>query len=423
MAEPLMPPHNEAMDKNSSASERLCSLDGMRGLTIAVMILVDNIGGDYPSVGHIYWNGFHFADFVFPFFLFMVGVSMALAFKKFSSSGNGSKLLLQRAVVRTAKLFALGFMIQGGAFPYYDLSTFRYCGILQRIAFAYLVITLMELYLPQRRNIMPGGRMYLFKRYVWHWVTAGVILFTYCMLTYVTDVPGCGRGQVTIECNAHRYWDEQILGYDHMYGDPTYSNSPECSVPARPSWCALKYDPEGIVSTFTAVLSTFIGMHFGHALIHFKAHQDRLQQWAPVSVLMFSLGIILHFSDALPLNKNLYSVSYLLFMGGSAGLCLMLFYYVVDIRQIQTPFLPFVWLGMNAIFIFVFSDSGGIASAVIKFVYYKTPDRNFLSWVQDTFFFSWMSHGPGTVIYTLIGIGFWMMVARYLHKKKWYWKV
>ena len=346
---PLLPSNKRASASASAASpdppktgsnaggrQRLQCLDAMRGLTICLMVLVDTTGNwfgnnihrpaDKPSVWfgmhHSPWDGVSSADFVMPFFLFMVGCSMSLAFRKYHE-----KKLPWRVLKRTAKLYLLGILVQSGNLfdqggqmdpsqpasvsavdsdrQGYDLEHMRLSGILQRIAFAYLVVSLMALYLPTNVRGTRGsleadfascpGPLWskTFRFYRAHWLVATLFLVAYTAITFGLYVPTwtphnslrevvCNvRGDLSPKCSAARYVDQMILGWKHMCSDLFAHRTPECSscypencpiLPANatPSWCHANFESEGLLATLPTVLTTWIGMHFGLVLHHYK---------------------------------------------------------------------------------------------------------------------------------------------------------
>ena len=305
--------------KGPSKHPRLVSLDMVRGLTIAVMILVDEIGDVYPSVNHSPWNNITFADFVMPWFLFMVGTSMAFSMRRYlqtdadgrrirSKQWEGSK----KVAIRSLKLYLLGLVLQGGQwiddgtndpnqadYTYgWNLTTLRFCGILNRIAWSFLVTGLAELWLPtvkvscKNSKICGSAHMIIFVEQAWKWLLGFSFLLLYLLLTFFTYVPdwvslyGTNSTNVTIACNvsgwietpqcsAASYWDRTILGQAHLgswmsmrLSDCSTCSPGACSLPSNaPNWCtAYMYDPEGLLASVPTILSTMLGIHFGRVL-------------------------------------------------------------------------------------------------------------------------------------------------------------
>ncbi|CAN6381441.1 unnamed protein product [Urochloa humidicola] len=174
------------------SGQRLASLDVFRGITVVLMVIVDDVGGLVPAISHSPWDGVTLADFVFPFFLFIVGVSLAFAFKRVPNRAMATK----KAVIRASKLFLLGLILQGGFFHSIhdltygvDLREIRLMGILQRIAIAYLAVALCEIWLRGGASDIGAGGYGLIRRYR-HQLFVGLVLtITYMTFLYGMYVP------------------------------------------------------------------------------------------------------------------------------------------------------------------------------------------------------------------------------------------
>src|SRR5262249_13963557 len=199
------------------------------GWTCAGLIPVTNPGGGdalYPPLEHAEWNGCTPTDLVFPFFLFIVGVSITL------SLARRREGVLFHIIRRSVILFALGYVVLG-VFPYFHFATSRIPGVLQRISVCYLLASLVALWLPVRGQAI---------------VTA-VLLLGYCALMLFVPVPGFGAGRLDKEGNLAAYVDRAVLGTQHL-------------------WRASKvYDPEGLLSTLPAIATTLGGVLTGHLLL------------------------------------------------------------------------------------------------------------------------------------------------------------
>lgn len=305
------------------------------------MNLVNNAGDPqgYAILDHAAWNGLTIADFVMPFFLFMVGASTAFAYHRPLEQGVSKWSLLQKALVRAAKLFVIGILI-GNSVPY-NLAHIRIMGVLQRISICYIIVSICVIFIPK----LPyrGKYFRVLPTYALQFLVPVVILTVYMIVVYkVPLVAGCPESdRFKPNCNVVGWLDAQILRPDHMYSRPTCLEA----VPPCPY-----FDPEGLTSTFVAVVSVFIGLYFGYFIPLYKAnHRARLLHWGATSVILLALGLGLGLTKVIPLNKNLYSLSYILVTGGAAGICLMLFYVVQDMLMIRKPLLPLTWLGMNSI--------------------------------------------------------------------------
>ncbi|PNY07834.1 heparan-alpha-glucosaminide N-acetyltransferase [Trifolium pratense] len=242
-----------------------------------LMILVDDAGGLIPALNHSPWNGLTIADFVMPFFLFIVGVALAFTYKKPSCKVDATR----KAILRALKLLALGIFLQGGyvhrvndlSFGV-DLKQIRWMGILQRIAVAYLVTALCEIWL-KREDIVNSGST-LLRKYRYQWALALFLSVIYLFLLYGMYVPDweyevptepssepmifsvkCGvRGNTGPACNVVGMIDRSLLGIQHLYRRPIYARMPECSInspdygplpPDAPTWCQAPFDPEGLL--------------------------------------------------------------------------------------------------------------------------------------------------------------------------------
>ncbi|PPS01408.1 hypothetical protein GOBAR_AA19246 [Gossypium barbadense] len=397
-------PETEISAQKPHRTLRVASLDIFRGLTL--MILVDDAGGEWPMIGHAPWHSCNLADFVMPFFLFIVGMAIPLALKRIPSKGKAVK----KVVFRTLKLLFWGLLLQGGfshapdKLTYgVDMQMIRFCGILQRIAFAYLVVALAEIFLKDAQsNDIAAGYCSVFRLYCWHWLLGACILILYLAMLYGTYVPDwqfavhdkesadygrvftvdCNvRGKLNPPCNAVGYIDREILGINHMYLKPAWRRAKACTVNSpyegpfindAPSWCHAPFEPEGILSSISAVLSTIIGVHFGHVLVHLKGHSERLKQWIMMGFALLILGIILHFTNAIPLNKQLYTFSYVCVTSGAAALVFSAIYILVDIWGLKYMFVPLKWIGMNAMLVYVMAAEG-IFAGFINGWYYEDP--------------------------------------------------
>ncbi len=292
---------------------RLTSLDVLRGLTILGMIVVNNQGdGSHvlPTLGHAHWNGITVADLVFPFFLVIMGVSMAISFAKRRPS-------LIKVLRRSALLFGLGFFLN--AFPHFDPADVHIMGVLQRIALVYLATALLVLYLPKRRQLATGA----------------ALLVGYFAVMTLVPVPGHGAGVLTPDGNLAGWIDRALLGAKHVYG-----NGP--------------YDPEGLLSTLPAIVTALIGFWAGDWV---RTQGIGTHVTKRLATAGFGLAVAgAAWAPLFPLNKKLWTSSYVLFTGGCALLLLALTYEVVEVRGFKALGRPLEVLGLNAILVYVASE-------------------------------------------------------------------
>ncbi|KAL3539096.1 hypothetical protein ACH5RR_002462 [Cinchona calisaya] len=380
---------------------RVASLDVFRGLSVLLMMVVDYGGSIFPIIAHSPWNGVHLADFVMPFFLFVAGISLAIVYKKVPNRKEATLKVMLRAL----KLFLLGVLLQGGylhgitSMTYgVDVEKIRWLGILQRIAIGYLVAALCEIWLPCRRWRKEGFQ----RNYLSHWCVVLSLSAIYLGLLYGLYVPDwsfslennsgiyevkCSvRGDLQPGCNSAGMIDRYILGINHLYAKPVYRNLKECKPSyneqvnqSMPLWCLAPYEPEGILSSLTAVVTCIIGLQYGHILVQLQGHKERLYNWFLLSFSFMALGLLLSFVG-IPLNKPLYTISYMLVTTASAGITLCLLYILVDVYGWRGLTYVLEWMGKHALSIFVLIISN-IAVIMIQGFYWKAPENNIVHWI------------------------------------------
>lgn len=419
---------------DSSLRPRLLSLDIVRGLTIAMMLFVNHSGQSPWWIPHAEWDGIHLADFVMPGFLVIMGASVALSLKVQRERGLSTHGLIAKALVRAAKLFVMGLFIQGGVatgrFPSFDLSTLRIMGVLQRISICYLLVSLMAIAIlpmrkPDRRtgtqiidgptNEAPKGFVSCTPAQIYLWGAAVAILIAYTALSLTIPVPGCRLPALTTACNAAAWIDGKLLRPRHMYPYPT------CRAAKPP--CAA-FDPEGLFTTLGgATSSAAFGLAIGSHFTLDSAPAGRLTAMSGSASVFLAAGLSLHFLGV-PLNKNLYSGSFVLTTTSATAAVLAFTYWLADVRGcsiFKSAVQPLVWLGTNPIAIF-FGDE--VLEMCFPLVFWKTPQNNLRDW-------SWKvvvsrafgSSTGGWLVGALIDVGFWMLVARHLYRKRIFFKV
>jgi len=233
-------------------STRVAALDAFRGLTIVLMVLVDDAGGAYEPMDHSPWNGCTLADFVMPFLLFIVGVAIAFAMKRVPNMGAAVK----KVSVRTLKMLFWGLLLQGGyshapddlAYGV-DMKVIRWCGILQRIALVYFVVALIEVFtIKVRPATVRSGPYAIFYAYRWQWIGGFIVFIVYMITTFSLYVPDwsyvyhldgdvndgkrftvqCGvRGHLDPACNAVGHIDRVVWGINHLYSQPVWIRTVE----------------------------------------------------------------------------------------------------------------------------------------------------------------------------------------------------
>lgn len=278
----------------SSTSNRLISLDALRGFTIMAMIIVNDPGSwehVYAPLLHADWNGITPTDYIFPFFLFIVGVSIALAYRKRLDQGADKGPLVRKIAIRSLKIFALGLFLW--LWPDFDFGSIRWAGVLQRIALVFLPCGLLFLYTNWKQQLR---------------IAVGILLAYWIIMAYL-PVPGIGApGLSAPEKNWAHYLDSILLP----------------GVLWQKTW-----DPEGILSTFPAIATGISGMLIGQIVLEVKEEYKKLSWIFFFGFLMVILGGILNWF--FPINKNIWSSSYVLNTSGWAALGLGACILVVDI--------------------------------------------------------------------------------------------
>ena len=299
-----------------SAPSRLFSLDVFRGATIAAMILVNNPGNDFPyaPLEHAKWNGWTPTDLIFPFFLFIVGVSLNLSFRSRMQRGESRRTLLIHTLRRSAIIFLIGLFLNG--FPYFHLATLRVAGVLQRIALAYLAAALITLTFKTR-----GIAIWIAGLLVGYWVAMRFVPIP------GLGVPGTDVPLLDPNANLSWYLDNKFLP-GKMYEGTR--------------------DPEGILSTFSAIATALLGVLTGEWLATFHDAKKKVAGMLAAGTVLVAAGLL--WDVWFPINKKLWTSSFVLFTAGCALLCLAACYWINDVRQHRGLWTkPFVIFGTNAI--------------------------------------------------------------------------
>ena len=298
-------------------TQRLLSLDAFRGLTIAGMILVNTPGSWsylYAPLAHADWHGCTPTDLVFPFFLFIVGVSMWFSFKKYQHQLNqelGLKIL-KRALI----LFVIGLLLRAFPFTSLDWANFRILGVLQRIALAFGLAAFICLLLRDTKKLL---------------LFSTVLLLLYWWLLYAFG----GAEPYSLETNAVRQLDIWLLGESHLWQGK-----------------GIPFDPEGLLSTLPAVVSVILGYLTGE-MIGLMKRENLLQRMMVLGAVAMIIGWI--WSFAFPINKSIWTSSYVLWTTGIALLLLALFIWVIDLKAYKKWASPLLVFGTNSLFAYVLS--------------------------------------------------------------------
>jgi predicted acyltransferase len=359
-----------AREREPTAAPRLQSLDVFRGGTIAAMILVNNPGSPaaYAPLKHVAWHGWTFTDLVFPFFLWIVGVAVTLSFGKRMERGDNRGKLLLHTLKRAAMIFAIGLFLNG--FPYFNLSTIRIPGVLQRIAVCYLIAAAIFLYTETRGRI------------VW---TLGLLAAYWAMMT--------AGGDWTVENNFARYVDGLFLS-GHMYSQTK-------------TW-----DPEGIVSTLPAIATVLFGIFAGQMLKLRRSDEEKaVWLFFTGSCLVFT-GLML--STWMPINKMIWTSSYSIFTAGIAFVVFACAYWLTDVKGWRRYAKPLAIYGMNAIALYVLA---GIFARLLSLIRIGGNSLRSLIWRNV---FEPLAPAPeASLLFSIAHVLLFFAIAYWFYRKNW----
>lgn len=321
---------------------RLLSLDVFRGLTVAAMILVNNPGSwanIYAPLKHAEWHGCTPTDLIFPFFLFIVGVSISYALGSKKGYMSHSKLIIT-ALKRALILFGLGLFLnlfpKVFTEPMEAFQTVRIPGVLQRIAVVFFITAVIFI----KTNPKTQLRLLI-----------GILIAYWAMMTLI-PVPGVGYANLEKETNLGAWLDRSILTEAHLWRS------------------AKTWDPEGILSTLPAIATGLFGVLVGSWLKRKDREESVKISW------MFSTGILavilgLIWDLCFPINKALWTSSFVLYAGGLATIGLALCYWLIDVQGYKKGTKPFVVYGVNAITVFFLS---GLIPRILTMIKVNMPD-------------------------------------------------
>jgi predicted acyltransferase len=384
------------MPTASQSSTRLQSLDAFRGATVAAMILVNNPGSwesIYPQLEHAPWNGWTMTDFIFPFFLWIMGMAMTFSFGKRSERGEGKGILMRHVVRRGAIIVAIGLFLSGFPFGllfghHFSFSTMRFPGVLQRIGLCYIAAGAIVIYCSQRAGVL--------------WVF-GLLLLSWMALMMI-PVPGFGAGVLQPTGNLAWFIDS------HLFAGHTWSGAP-----------APGFDPEGLLSTFPAVATTLLGALTGRWLRAPGTKEEKTAWMFVAGEFMLLAGAV--FDIWMPINKNLWTSSYVVFMGGWALVIFAMFYWLIDVKGYVRWFMPAVIYGMNALAVFVLS---GLVGRLLNLIRIAQPDGSSVTlkgWITATLFVPLGSPVNASLAFAIAFVLAMFAVVWLMWKRRWFVKI
>jgi predicted acyltransferase len=364
-------------------TKRLISVDVFRGLTIGLMIIVNNPGSwkyVYSPLRHASWHGWTLTDMVFPFFLFIVGVAISLSFSKHIGGGASNKDLMTKIFRRTLIIFALGLFLNGWPFGFplsytavdnfsfskiiESILNIRILGVLQRIALCYMLAALIYLFAPNLKSRIMITVLF-------------ILIYEFGMRLSIVD--GWGAGSFELESNFARLLDLKILGSSHMYAVNK-----------------IPFDPEGLFDILQQKIDGY----------------KKLIYLSGLGFVLFICGAILDYFE--PINKQLWTVSYTLLMGGWAMIILSLSIWFIDLKDRKKWLTPFIVLGSNPIIIYVGS------SIIAKTLYLlKVSDNvSVKSIIYINVLQPWAGDYFGSFLYALLHLSIWTAIGWYMYKRE-----
>jgi len=421
MSATLVPPVEAQTPKGSAGPtsgtaapntrERLLSLDVFRGLTVAGMLLVNDPGtwsAIYPPLEHAPWHGWTPTDLIFPFFLFIVGITTQLSLDARRARGDDETAVRRQILRRGALIFLFGFLING--FPFFTwgavdgiahpsfverivdrLLHWRIFGVLQRIGVAYIVSALIASRARVRTQV----------------ITTIALLFVYWIIMTLLPVPGTGLPGALLlgrpETTMAAYWDRVLLDWSRFgLGNHLWVNG-------------VTWDPEGPLSTTGAVCTALVGNLAGRWIAQPRPMFERLAGLFAAGAIAMMIGLMWHWS--FPINKNLWTGSYVVFTGGLACVSLAAIMWLVDVHRWTWWTRPFVIYGTNPMVAFVGSAvMARLIYSILK-VNYQGTRMSLQEGIYRSVFASWLSPVNASLAFAVTFVLFWLGVLTVLYRR------
>lgn len=362
-----------------NSNTRLTALDVLRGITIALMILVNTPGSwsyVYWPLLHAEWHGFTPTDAIFPFFLFIVGVSIHFAFKKFNKEDH--KKALKKIVKRTILIFAIGMFLN--LFPKFNFDTVRVFGVLQRIAIAYGIGATLCLFLNKKILI---------------YITIGVLVLYWGLLYFL--VP---ENPFEPQTNLVGKIDLFLFGPKHMW-----------------QGLGFPFDPEGLFSSLSSVATVIIGNLVGSLITKSTTNLKTVKSLIIYGFALIVIGWV--WGYIFPINKSLWTSSYVCFSAGLAMVVLASLIWIIDIKGFNRWSNPFIHFGTNSLFIFVFAGLyGRVMIYLIKITSTQGETINGYQYIYTKLFVPISGNMNGSLLFAIMHIIFFWGLVYILFKNK-----
>ncbi|QHS62305.1 acyltransferase family protein [Chitinophaga agri] len=368
--------------------QRFLPLDVFRGLTVCFMIIVNTPGWDtsYDMLNHAQWHGCTPTDMVFPSFLFAVGNAMSFSMRKFQQLDD--KTVLSKIFRRTILIFLLGFLMYWLPFvrhtpaglEFIPLSDTRILGVLQRIALCYCFASLLIHYLPKKAV----------------WAVSAVLLLGYWAIMYTFGDPA---DRYSLTGNAAILFDKFVMGDSHLYHGE-----------------GIAFDPEGLLSTFPAIVNVIAGYYTGLFVQEYGKTGKGLGKLVQAGGFLIVLAVL--WDAQFPINKKLWTSSYVLFTVGIDLLLLSLLIYIIDFRKLEGWTGFFTVFGKNPLFLYLLSE------VVVIFLYFFQIGGVSVYKAINAGIFQQIAPGkPGSLLFALVFMLFCWSVGKILDKKRIYVRV
>jgi len=352
--------------------QRYIALDALRGLTIALMILVNTPGSwsyVYPPLLHARWHGLTPTDLVFPFFMFIVGSAMFFAFKKQKFQLDAT--LAFKVIKRGFLIFLIGFLLN--IYPFTgDPDTWRIMAVLQRIGLAYIFAAFIVLTLSRMGVLL---------------VSAAILIGYHLMMISVGD------GAYALETNLVRQVDLIVLGANHVYGG-----------------FGVPFDPEGLLSTIPSIVSVLFGFEVTRFISQIADKKESMVKLIQLGILGLVAGLLLDF--IIPINKALWTSSYVIYTAGYACLTLAFFVFLIDIKKVEKPVTPLLVYGTNPLFIYVLSWVW-----VASYGFFTVGDQGLHSFMF-TSLASVMPEKFASFVFAFAHVAFFWWCSKWLYERK-----
>lgn len=363
-------------------NKRLLSLDVFRGVTIATMIFVNTLlVTPFPILGHSDWNGCTLADIVFPFFVFVIGVSVVFSLSKQLKNHTPKSILYGKIIKRTLIIIGLGLLLN--AFPHHlnseTIGTIRFYGVLQRIAVCYGAAALAYLTLSTRLQVL---------------LTTSLLVGYWLIMTYF-PLETYGAGDLSPEGNVAANMDRWLFSATHLYGKV--------------------FDPEGLLSTMPAIATALLGNLTGIGLLTSASPYKKYHNMVLAATVLAVLGWV--WGLWFPINKALWTSSYVLWTGGLALYCLSACYWLLDIKHYHRWSKPFEIFGLNAIVAYFFH----VLFFKIQLMIHLSCDQGTTCNMYNYIIrhcFGWVALPYASLLYALSSVLFWLLILSILYKNK-----